>query len=93
VVTICTTGFNKLKLYILPTEGIYGDMVLKINSINRFGFVAETECVSCVVRTELLYIKLYRRHSIPRVEAGSNTSIVALRVVEGDEKERQCLGL
>jgi hypothetical protein len=28
-----------------------------------------------------------------RVEAGSNTSTVALRVVGGDEKGTQCLGL
>jgi hypothetical protein len=28
----------------------------------------------------------------PRVEAGSKTSTVALRVVGGDEKETQCLG-
>jgi hypothetical protein len=28
-----------------------------------------------------------------RVEAGSNTSIVALRVVGGDEKGTQCLGV
>jgi hypothetical protein len=27
------------------------------------------------------------------VEAGSNTSTVALRVVGGDEKETQCLGV
>jgi hypothetical protein len=29
----------------------------------------------------------------PRVEAGSNTSTVALRVVGGDEKGTQCLGV
>jgi hypothetical protein len=29
----------------------------------------------------------------PRVEAGSNTSNVALRVVGGDEKVTQCLGV
>jgi hypothetical protein len=28
-----------------------------------------------------------------RVEAGSNTSTVALRVVEGDENGTQCLGV
>jgi hypothetical protein len=27
------------------------------------------------------------------VEEGSNTSIIALRVVRGDEKEAQCLGV
>jgi hypothetical protein len=31
--------------------------------------------------------------SHPRVKAGSNTSTVALRVVGGDEKETQCLGV
>jgi hypothetical protein len=30
--------------------------------------------------------------TLPRVEAGSNTSTVALRVVGGDEKGTQCLG-
>jgi hypothetical protein len=28
-----------------------------------------------------------------RVEAGSNTFTIALRVVGGDEKETQCLGV
>jgi hypothetical protein len=31
--------------------------------------------------------------SVSRVEAGSNTSTVALRVVGADEKETQCLGI
>jgi hypothetical protein len=30
---------------------------------------------------------------LPRVEAGYNTSTVALRVVEGDEKGTRCLGV
>jgi hypothetical protein len=34
-----------------------------------------------------------RSQSGTRVEAGSNTSTVALRVVGGDEKEIQCLGV
>jgi hypothetical protein len=34
----------------------------------------------------------YRRSNGPPVEAGSNTSTVALRVVGGDEKGTQCLG-
>jgi hypothetical protein len=29
--------------------------IISLNSINRLGFVAETECVSCEVRTEFLY--------------------------------------
>jgi hypothetical protein len=43
--------------------------------------------------------KVYNGHrsaictqSLHRVEAGSNISTVALRVVEGDEKGNQCLG-
>jgi hypothetical protein len=28
---------------------------VSLNSINRLGFVAETQCVSCEVRTEFLY--------------------------------------
>jgi hypothetical protein len=31
--------------------------------------------------------------TLSRVEAGSNTSIVALRVVGGDEEGTQCLGV
>jgi hypothetical protein len=31
--------------------------------------------------------------NVSRVEAVSNTSIVALKVVEGDEKGTQCLGV
>jgi hypothetical protein len=30
---------------------------------------------------------------MPLLEAGSNTSTIALRVVRGDEKETQCLGI
>jgi hypothetical protein len=30
--------------------------IVSPNSINRLGFVAETSCVSCKVRTEFLYI-------------------------------------
>jgi hypothetical protein len=46
------------------------------------------------VRYELNFHILTGRNSIfePRVEAGSNTSTVALRVVGGDEKGTQCRG-
>jgi hypothetical protein len=37
--------------------------------------------------------KEYRLIQLFRVEAGSNTSTVALRVVGGDEKGIQCLGI
>jgi hypothetical protein len=40
--------------------------------------------INTAVRTSDLRI-------VPRVEAGSNTSTVALRVVGGDEKGTQCL--
>jgi hypothetical protein len=45
-----------------------------------------------------LYTAVQRRpHSwrvqFSRLEAGTNTSIVALRVVGGDEKGTQCLGI
>jgi hypothetical protein len=42
-----------------------------------------------------LYIALnvYLYTYVSRVEEGSNTSTVALRVVGGDEKESQCLGV
>jgi hypothetical protein len=33
------------------------------------------------------------RTALPRVEVGYNTSIGALRNVEGDEKETRCLGV
>jgi hypothetical protein len=39
-----------------------------------------------------LYISIPVRKD-PRVEAGLNTSTVALRVVEDDEKGSQCLGV
>jgi hypothetical protein len=47
------------------------------------------------LRYELDFCILFRRNSVfnCRVEAGSNTSTVALRVVGGDEKGTQCLGL
>jgi hypothetical protein len=36
---------------------------------------------------------MYTTFVEPRVEAGSNTSTVALRVVGGDKKGTQCLGV
>jgi hypothetical protein len=42
------------------------------------------------VRAEVLYPGPV---NIPHVEAGSNTSTVALQVVGGDEKKTQCLGV
>jgi hypothetical protein len=48
------------------------------------------------VRYELNFYILFRRNSVfqwPRVEAGYNTSTVALRVIEGDEKGTRCLGV
>jgi hypothetical protein len=46
-------------------------------------------------RYELNFYILLRRDSVfkTRVEAGSNTSTVKLRVVGGDEKGIQCLGV
>jgi hypothetical protein len=42
---------------------------------------------------KILYVlKTYHKRKF-NVEAGSNTSTVALRVVEGDEKGTQCLGV
>jgi hypothetical protein len=35
-------------------------MIISLNSINRLGFVEETECVSYEVRTEFVYI-MYKR--------------------------------
>jgi hypothetical protein len=41
-----------------------------------------------------LYIVAYLlKAELTRLEAGSNTSTVALRVVGGDENGTQCLGL
>jgi hypothetical protein len=34
-----------------------------------------------------------RQYCLSRVEAGSNTSTVAMQVVGGDEKGTQCLGV
>jgi hypothetical protein len=64
---------------ILPTECIcvpYGShnkqRLFPLNSINRLGFVAETLCVSCEVRTEFLYI-LHSSHRVyPCVLYGSH---------------------
>jgi hypothetical protein len=39
------------------------------------------------------YIMSWALKSSPRVEAGPNTSTIALRVVGGDEKGTQCLGV
>jgi hypothetical protein len=44
------------------------------------------------LRTEANYMP-QRPVLLPRVEAGSNTCTVALRVVKGDEKGTQCLGV
>jgi hypothetical protein len=48
------------------------------------------------VRYGLDFYILFKRQTHPfvtRVEAGSNTSTVALRIVGGDEKGTQCLGV
>jgi hypothetical protein len=47
---------------------------------------------SIIVETYLFVVYLMRL-SGSRVEAWSNTSTVALRVVGGDEKGTQCLGV
>jgi hypothetical protein len=46
--------------------------------------------VFCWVRAKAISGK---RNPHPRVEAGSNTSTAALRVVGSDEKGAQCLGI
>jgi hypothetical protein len=45
------------------------------------------------MRTVSLKAKNNQKSNNSRVEAGSNTSTVALRLVGGDEKETQCLGV
>jgi hypothetical protein len=40
-----------------------------------------------------IYASRLRRLALQGVEAGSNTTTVALRVVKGDEKGSQCLGI
>jgi hypothetical protein len=52
----------------------------------------EMHCVLLEVRLLKYYLNKLRFVYIARVEAGTNTSIVALRVVGGDEKGTQCLG-
>jgi hypothetical protein len=42
---------------------------------------------------DLKQIELESQLREPRVEEGSNTSTVALRVVGGDKRKTQCLGL
>jgi hypothetical protein len=49
----------------------------------------ETKDVSCEVRTECILLRHFQNN---RLEAGSNTSTVTLRVVGGDEKGTQYLG-
>jgi hypothetical protein len=49
-----------------------------------------------VIKGDALLIRIHEGEwviSSSRVEAGSNTSTVAQRVVEGDEKGTQCLGV
>jgi hypothetical protein len=47
------------------------------------------------VRLELMIYMLFRRYMTARagVEVGSNTSTISLRVVGGEEKGTQCLGV
>jgi hypothetical protein len=67
---------------------IWFSALVFLNSIALQIFIANTQCVSCGVRNEFLYIwkKISLRRGPPRVEAGSNTSTVTLWVVGGDEK-------
>jgi hypothetical protein len=61
---IYITHLTSKKLCILTTQCIYmyflqfslSTATVSLDSINRFDFVAETQCVSCEVRTEFLYI-------------------------------------
>ena len=67
VVTICTTGFNVHKFYVLPTQCDYVYLfysiiiiflwiseqtaIISLYNINWLVFITETECVYCAVRT------------------------------------------
>jgi hypothetical protein len=66
-------------------QGDIGGMLSSNAAVNMHPQRCETEfSVGSVQRS---YLKTKRR-----VEAGSNTSTVALRVVGGDENGTQCLG-
>ena len=65
VVIICIARFNVHKFYVLPTQ-LY--LCVLCGSENKqllfpytalIGFITETECVYCAVRTGYLYIILY----------------------------------
>jgi hypothetical protein len=91
------------KLCILPSECIcMFRTVLTVNSdcfpnsINRLDFVAELRNVFPVRYGLNSYTRiLSTRYRVfnSRMEAGSNVSTAALRVVGGDEKVTQCLGI
>jgi hypothetical protein len=43
--------------------------------------------------TQLLCAPNIKAFDIPRLDAGSNTSTVALQIIGGDDKGTQCLGV
>jgi hypothetical protein len=62
-------------------------------AVTENGYHTGTNGVAYAVRAELQRSKeeIWGNQVRPRVEVGSNTSTVALRVVGGDEKGTQCM--
>jgi hypothetical protein len=63
--------------------------------MNARNFVVELKFKSVVICKKKIHRSIFLLVYIkfPHVEAGSNTSIVPLRVVEVDEKRTRCLGV
>jgi hypothetical protein len=53
-------------------------VIVSLNTINRVGFYAETQCVSCEVRTKLLCI-IYKKFGLYRVVWTNGTRNIASR--------------
>jgi hypothetical protein len=67
--------------------------IFSTQQVRRLVFIMVTQCVFCTLKGKGKVVLSRNLASQSRAEAGSNTSTVALRVVGGDERGTQCLGV
>jgi hypothetical protein len=100
VVTICTTFFNILNLHSAHTACLcvqYGSRrkqyLFPQTALSGWALWWRRDVFPVKYKLSLYIILRINSDFKSCVEVGSNTSAVALRVVGGDEKGTQCLGV
>jgi hypothetical protein len=88
-------GSTKSQIYFLKTVAMKIIVFVGVMSGNLVHIYRNFRGIFCFILQCRRNMKSVARCSamLSRVEAGSNTSTVALRVVGGDEKGIQCLGV